>query len=222
MGHDPGRAVTTACRTCAQPRESRPEPRPSRPGSGRPARPPRGSGCYYSVGLRRAATPLSPLQALAWAPAASMDARRVRVRAGWNNPRGWARRVLWTRADSLQLCGRSAAYQRLEVLGGSCLGKPQVLCIWDKSGLRVIPARRAHPARGRFGDLSGLQDGWQRWVVQGHVCPRSTCAGGWTAAGTGGSPHCICGPPAVSVRPNPAVGTRRGAAALLGPWEFAL
>lgn len=94
VGHDPGRAVTTACRTCAQPRESRPEPRPSRPGSGRPARPPRGSGCYYSVGRRRAATPLSPLQALAWAPAASMDARRVRVRAGWNNPRGWARRVL--------------------------------------------------------------------------------------------------------------------------------
>lgn len=39
----------------------------------------------------RVATPLSPWQALAWAPAASMDARRVRVRAGWNNPRGWAR-----------------------------------------------------------------------------------------------------------------------------------
>lgn len=34
----PGHAVTTACRTCAPTRESRPEPRPSGPGSARPAR----------------------------------------------------------------------------------------------------------------------------------------------------------------------------------------
>lgn len=166
------------------------------------------------------AAPLSPLQALAWAPAASMDARRVRVRAGWNNPRGWARRVLDSgrlppalRTECcLSTTGGPGRFPFRQAPGFVHLG---YIGAWGHPRSPCAPSTRAVR---RF----ELFAGWQRWVVQGHVCPRSTCAGGGTAAGTGGSPHCSRRPPAVSVRPNRAVGTRRGAAALPGPLEFAL
>lgn len=130
-----------------------------------------------------------------------MDARRVPVRAWRANPRGGHGGCGPTPFNSQD---RVLLNQLVAVLGGFRLGKPQVLCTWGNLGSGAVPAGRAQPAHGRFGDLSDLQDGWQRWGVRGHVCSRCTRR---TAAGL--PIVSAVSPP--SAGPVPAGGTQRGA-----------
>lgn len=169
-----------------------------RPNAGKPARAPplRARVCAPRLLLLRLlrlcgtaarSASLSSPRAPAWAPAASMDARRVRVSARLLNPRGGCGGC-WARANSFQLRGRSAAYPPVAVLGGALVGKPQILCISPNSEPGADPAGRAHPARWRSEIFEQFSGGLALPGARSHVRLKCTCPPGRTAAGARWSP----------------------------------
>lgn len=121
-----------------------------------------------------------------------------------------AGRARWVRADPLQLQGLGATHQRVGVLGGAPLEKPQVLCSWGDSGSGTVPAGRAQVVRGgseigaicrRVGSAGESKATWGRGARAGQctglaslpivsagppLCPR---AGSWRR-GSGGCAPC--------------------------------
>lgn len=174
-------AVSAAGRTCAPARESRPSPAPRGPGLRAPPAAAPLPPAQWDRGARRARLSGS-------APAAGMDARRVRVSAGRTSSRG-GRGGRWARADPPSPADRGPSWA-VPVWAAP----PPRLCAFRGSRSRGRPRGACAPgARGRRAERFA---GWSAAPREpGATCARSARAPrGRTAAGAGGGPIVPAGP----------------------------